>query len=81
MKKFDEINARLDNIEEGQNALCITVGTMLLIGAVSLPVIGVIKGTKAICGAVKRHKEKKAAAEEAAAAAKKEEAEEASHEF
>ena len=81
MKKLNEMNERIAAIEETQNSICVTVGAMILIGAVALPVVGVIKGTKAICGAVKRHKEKKVAAEEAAAAAKKEEAEEASHEF
>ena len=81
MKKYDELNERISTLEEGQNTLCVTVGAMLLIGAVTLPIVGVVKGTKAIVGAVKRHKEKKAEKAETEAAKKSEEAEEASHEF
>lgn len=81
MKKIDELNARVSSLEDSQNAVCVTVGTMLLVGAVALPVIGLIKGTKAVVKAVKKHKEQKAALAAAAEEAAKEEAEEASHEF
>lgn len=81
MKKIDEMDARITELENSQNSICITVGAMLLVGAVALPVIGLVKGTKAVVKAVKNAKEKKAEKAAAAEEAAKEEAEEASPDF
>lgn len=81
MRKINELENRIETMEETQNALAVSVGAIIMLGAVTLPVIGLVKGVKAISRGVKNAKAKKAAKAAAAEEAAKEEAEEASHEF
>ena len=81
MKKINELETRIETMEANQDAICVTVGAMLLVGAVTLPVIGLVKGVKAISRGVKNAKAKKVAKAAAAEEASKEEAEEASPDF